>query len=50
MNNIKIIERINKLIDNMNYKEAYIEIKTGEDKIIIEKNKRNPIGFSKERE
>ena len=29
----------------MDYKKAYIEIETEKDKIIIEKNKSNQIGF-----
>ena len=38
MNDIKILERINSLIDKMNYKEAYVEVKTDSDKFIIEKS------------
>ena len=45
MNNVKVIERINNLINSMNYKKAYIEIETQDDKFIIEKDKRNQIGF-----
>jgi len=46
MTNVKRIERITNLIESMDYKKAYIEIETTKDKFIIEKNKRNPIGFS----
>lgn len=46
MTNVKIIERIDNLIENMNYKKVYIEIETEKDKYIIEKEqKRNKIGF-----
>lgn len=45
MNNIKIIERIINLIDKMDYKKAYIEIETKQDKFIIEKDKQRQIGF-----
>lgn len=46
MTNIKIIEKIDNLIENMNYKKVYIEIETEKDKYIIEKEpKRNKIGF-----
>ena len=45
MTNIKKIEKITNIIESMDYKKAYIEIETTKDKFIIEKNKRNPIGF-----
>ncbi len=45
MTDTKKIERISNLIESMNYKRAYIEIETEGDKFIIEKNKRNEIGF-----
>lgn len=48
MTNIKVIERITNLIENMDYKKAYIEIETRDDKFIIEKDKKNLIGFRKE--
>lgn len=46
MTNIKVIERIDNLIENMNYKKVYIEIETDKDKYIIEKQRqKNRIGF-----
>lgn len=39
MTNTKIIERIDKLIDKMDYKTAYIEIQTKNNKFILEKEK-----------
>lgn len=48
MTDIKIIERITNLIDKMEYKKAYIEIETKQDKFIIEKEKQRQIGFIKE--
>lgn len=47
MNNLKILDKINDLIDKMDYKKAYLEIETSKDKFIIEKSKNNPIGFRK---
>ena len=48
MTNIKIIERIDKLIDKMDYKTAYIEIQTKNNKFTLEKEKQNKIGFEVE--
>ena len=48
MTNIKIIERIDKLIDKMDYKTAYVEIQTKNNKFILEKEKKNKIGFEVE--
>lgn len=45
MTDAKKIERIINLIENMNYKKAYIEIETKDNKFIIEKNQRSEIGF-----
>ena len=45
MTNNKIIERINNLIDKMEYKTAYVEIQTKNNKYILEKDKNNKIGF-----
>lgn len=45
MKEITVMNRINKLIENINYKTAYIEIKTDKDSFIIEKQKKNEIGF-----
>lgn len=43
----KILNKISDLIDKTNYKTAYIEIQTENDKYILEKDKRRQIGFSK---
>lgn len=48
MTNTKIIERIDKLIDKMDYKTAYIEIQTKNNKFTLEKEKQNKIGFEVE--
>ena len=48
MTNIKIIERIDKLIDKMDYKTAYVEIQIKNNKFILEKEKKNKIGFEVE--
>ena len=48
MTNIKIIERIDKLIDKMDYKTTYVEIQTKNNKFILEKEKKNKIGFEVE--
>lgn len=45
MTNNKIIERINNLIDKMEYKTAYVEIQAKDNKYILEKEKNNRIGF-----
>lgn len=45
MNDAKIIEKIIELMNKIDYKKAYIEIETYEDKFTIEKYKKNPIGF-----
>lgn len=45
MTNIKIIERIDELIEKMDYKTAYIEIQTKNNKFTLEKEKQNKIGF-----
>lgn len=45
----KILNKISDLIDKTNYKTAYIEIQTENDKYILEKDKRNQIGFSKQK-
>lgn len=45
MTNVKIMERISNLIDKMDYKTAYIEIQTDREKITLEQEKRNQIGF-----
>lgn len=45
MTNNKIIERIENLIDKMEYKTVYVEIQTKNTKYILEKEKNNKIGF-----
>ena len=45
MTNNKIIERIENLIDKMEYKTAYVEIQTKNTKYILEKEKNNKVGF-----
>ena len=45
MTNNKIIERIENLIDKMEYKTVYVEIQTKNNKYILEKEKNNKIGF-----
>ena len=40
MTNNKIIERINNLIDKMEYKTAYVEIQTKNTKYTLEKEKK----------
>lgn len=48
MADIKVMEKINTLIDKIDYKRAYVEIETANDKFIIEKTKNNKIGFKTE--
>lgn len=48
MKETKVLDKISSLIDNMNYKSAYIEIQTQTDRFVLEKEKKNPIGFRKE--
>lgn len=48
MKETKILNKISSLIDNMSYKSAYIEIQTETDRFVLEKEKKNPIGFRKE--
>lgn len=45
MTNIKVIEKINDLINKMDYEKAYLEIETKQDKYVVEKNKPRQIGF-----
>lgn len=42
---LKTIQRIEKILEKINYREVYIEIKTDKDEYIIKKQKRNKIGF-----
>lgn len=43
----KILNKISDLIEKTNYKTAYVEIQTENDKYTLEKDKRNQIGFYK---
>ncbi len=44
-----VLNRISNLIENINYKSIYIEIKTDNDKYTLEKEKQTKIkGFCKE--
>lgn len=44
-----VLNRISNLIENINYKSIYVEIKTDNDKYTLEKGKRTKIkGFCKE--
>lgn len=45
MKDITALNRISKVLDNMNYKTAYIEINTGDNKYTLEKQKERRIGF-----
>ena len=45
MTEIKIVERIDDLINKLDYKKAYLEIETGQNKYIIERHMQNQIGF-----
>lgn len=47
MRELTALNRISKVLDNMNYKTAYIEIQTETDKYVLEKeNRTRVIGFS----
>lgn len=49
MKETTVLNRISKVIENMNYKSVYIEIHTDTDKYTLEKEKPlRIIGFSKE--
>lgn len=45
MTNLKNVEKINDLIDKMDYEKVYLEIETKQDKYSIEKSKPKQIGF-----
>ena len=45
MKEITILNKIDKLIDSLDYKNAYIEIQTDDKKYTLEKDKTNKIGF-----
>lgn len=47
MKEVTALNRISKILDNMEYKSAYIEIQTKSNKYVIEKeNPKRIIGFS----
>lgn len=50
MKEITVLNRISKLVENIDYRTLYIEIKTNDDKYIIEKEKPRTIGFSAKKE
>lgn len=46
MKETTVLNRISNLVENINYKSLYIEIKTENDKYVLEKEKRTQvIGF-----
>lgn len=45
MKEISVINKIDKLVENLDYKSVYIEIQTRENKFMLEKNKQNKVGF-----
>lgn len=45
MNKITLFNSISKLIEKIDYKSVYIEIKTETDTYTLERNKRKKIGF-----
>ena len=45
MKETTIINQISNLIDKLDYKSAYIEIQSNNDKYILEKQKQRQIGF-----
>lgn len=48
MKETTVLNRISKLVENINYKSLYIEIKTENDKYILEKEKQIQVtGFRK---
>lgn len=48
MKETTVINQISNLIDKLDYKSAYIEIQTNNDKYILEKEKQSQIGFRRE--
>ena len=45
MREITALNRISKIVDNINYKSVYIEIETSNEKYTIEKTQQKKIGF-----
>lgn len=48
MKETTVLNNISKLVENIDYRSLYIEIKTNNDKYIIEKEKPRTMGFRKE--
>ena len=48
MKETTVLNRISKLVENIDYRSLYIEIKTNNDRYVIEKEKPRVIGFKKE--
>lgn len=47
MKETTVLDKINNLVENINYESVYIEIKTKNDKYVLEKEKNTRvIGFS----
>lgn len=42
------LNQISRIVDKLSYKSAYIEIQTETDRFVLEKEKKNQIGFRKE--
>ena len=45
MKEITVLNNISKLADKIDYESIYVEIKTRNDKYILEKNNKRKIGF-----
>jgi len=45
MKETTVLNNISRLIENIDYKSVYIEIKTKNDKFILEKDSKRKIGF-----
>lgn len=45
MKETTLLNNINKLVDKINYESIYVEIRTKNDKYILEKNNERKIGF-----
>lgn len=45
MKETTLLNNINKLVEQINYKSIYIEINTENNKYTLEKDKKNKIGF-----
>ena len=45
MKETTLLNNINKLVDKINYESIYVEIRTRNDKYILEKDNKRKIGF-----